>query len=527
MKCIKRIPAPALAPCRRSGARRFGTTFAPAVALASVVLAGHATLEAATPSAEDPQPEGARLNLTLAQTLEMTLRNNPTLVAERLERPLQKYDLEVAEAWFWPQLTSGAVRTEYVRDNLTGATEYRLSAGPLLHMRLPTGGEVSVGPSWVATATRDGDGRSIHDDREALGFTLWQPLLKGGGLTAGRAPVLLARVAEERNVLRFRDALMDVLRDTILTYRALIQAEQRVSIDERSLARARETLEVNRVLIGTGRMAEQDITQTEANIAQRELSLVKSQDALDDARRNLNVLLDLPGTVLVTPAEAVEFDEDEAGGFDVAASVALARQHNPAYLGAMLAVRRAEIERVLADNNARWDLALTARADSGGVGGSVRRDLGGAGDDSRYAVGLELRIPLGDDAAKADRRQRLAASTALQRAEFALANYGRELDTNVRNAVRAARTRLQEVRLARAALALAEAKLEIEREKLSLGLSSNYQLALFETDLVNAQVNDVAARIGYLNALTALDHIQGTVLDTWGIDAAAAWEPPQ
>ena len=502
-------------------------TLGRAVALALVLLAGHTTVGTAMPAAEGSQPEGARLNLTLAQTLEMTLRNNPTLVAERLERPLQKYDLEVAEAWFWPQLTSGALRTEYARDNLTGATEYRLAAGPLLRMRLPTGGEVSVGPSWTATETRDGDGRSIQDDREALGLTLWQPLLKGGGFTAGRAPVLLARVAEERNVLRFRDALMYVLQGTILTYRALIQAEQRVSIDERSLARARETLDVNRVLIDTGRMAEQDITQTEANIAQRELSLVKSQDALDDARRNLNVLLDLPGAVLVTPTDSVEFDEDAAGDFDVAASAALARAHNPTYLGALLAVRRAQIERALADNNSRWDLALTARADSRGIGGSVLRDLGEAGDDSRYAVGLELRIPLGDDAAKADRRRRLAASTALERAEFALANYGRELDTNVRNAVRAARTRLQEVRLAREALALAEAKLEIEREKLTLGLSSNYQLALFETDLVNAQVNDVSARIGYLNALTALDHIQGTVLDTWDIDVAAAWEPPQ
>ena len=494
-----------------------------AVLLASFSLAAHGVAEAAS-------PDGERLDLTLAQTLRLAVRNNPALVVARLDRPLQKYDLEVAEDWFRPQLSSGMLRAGHARDHLTGEKEYRLAAGPLLSMRLATGGEVSVGPSWIASVTHGGAGGRMRDDRAALGVTLRQPLLKGGGLAAGMAPVRLARLAEERNVLRFRAVLMDVIGGAILLYRALIQAQQRVGIDERSLERARRTLEVNRVLIDGGRMAEQEITQTRADIAQRELSLVKSRDALDDARRNLNVLLDLPGTVVVTPVDAVGFDEDAAGAFDAASSGILARENNPSYLSAALDVRAAEIERELAENDALWDLAFTASADYGGSArsfGAGWRALGEAGDDGRYEVGLALRIPLGDDAAKADRRRRLAARAALRRAAFALENAGRELDTDVRNAVRAARTSLQEARLAREALALAETKLEIEREKLTLGLSSNYLLSLIETDLVNAQVGDVSARIGYLDAVTALDRIQGTVLDAWGIDAAGAWDPPE
>ena len=483
-------------------------------------------------AAEQVPTSGARLELTLAQTLELALRNNPTLVATRLDRALQKYDVEAAEDWFRPQLSSGTLRTDYSVDSLTDETSYRVAAGPLLRMRLPTGGSIDVEPGWTATVNRGGAGprARTHDDRASLGITLSQPLLRGGGVPVGTAPVRLARLAEERNVLRFRAALMDVVVGTIRTYRALIQAQLRLGIDERSLERARETLAVNQVLVDTGRMAAQDITQTRADIARRELSLVKSRNALDDARRDLNVLLDLPGAAFVVPADSIALEADATGTLDVEASSALARAHNTAYLDAALDLRAAQIERTLAEDNAELDLSFIARADFGSSGDSLGaglRDLTGGRADGRYSVGLGLRIPLGDDAAKAKKRRRLAARTAVRRAEFALASARRELETDVRNAVRAARTSRQEAGLAREALALAEQKLEIEREKLALGLSSNYRLALFQTDLVDAQVSDVSARIGYLNALTALDRIQGTVLDTWAVDVAGAWEPPE
>ena len=484
-----------------------------------LVVAALALFEPVSGAEESGASGPATMDLTLAQAVQLALRDNPDLVAVRLNRALQQYDLNEAEERFVPRLNSGALRIEYRTDQKTNVASYRIEAGPYLSMRLPTGGSIRAGPSWSAAITREN--RQIHDDSAGLGFSLSQPLLKGGGLEIGMAPVRLARIAEDRNILHFKAAIMDIVTETIRAYRAVTQAELRVDIDRRSLQRAKETLAVNRVLIETGRMAERDITQTEADIARRELSLVKSQDSLNDVRRDLNVLLDLGSTVRVVPIEPITFEAAKAGLLNAQRSKALARLHHTSYLDALLNVRRAEIDLVLADNSALWDLSFTASAQYEGAGksfGSGLGDLTGNTDEGRYALGLALTIPFSDDTARASDRSRLAARIALRRAESALASTTREMDTNVHNAVRTVRTSLREAELAREALALAEKKLGIERDKLKLGLSSNYRLAEFQTDLVDAQVSEVNARIGYLNALSALDRILGTVLDTWQID---------
>ncbi len=490
--------------------------------------------DAADPPAaerEDPAPPGAEpeaagpetLELTLAQAIERAVRNNTSMVTSRLNRTLQRFDLEDAETMFEPKLNFGTIQTGHSVDRRADTSSTRLSVGPGMDMRLPWGGSVGVGPSWSATVSRNGE--RAHSDSAALSLSLRQPLLRGAGLETGRAPLELARIAEEGNVLSFRATAMDTITTTIQAYRAVVQAELRAEIDERSLRRARETLEINRLLIDTGRMAEQDITQTEANIARRELALIRGRDALDDARRNLNVLLDLDGDIRVVPIEPL--DIEPAPPPDLAVARALARQFNTAYLGALLSVRRADIGYALAENGALWDLSLTADASYDGTGGSwgsAPGDLAGDFDKGRYAIGLALTVPLGGDAGKATERSLLSARISRMQAAYGLASAERGMETRVRNAVRAVEAGLQEIAFAREALALAERKLEIEQEKLTLGLSSNYRLTDAQDDLVDAQVSELNARIGYLNALAALDRIQGTVLDTWGVDIESGVE---
>ena len=91
------------------------------------------------------------------------------------------------------------------------------------------------------------------------------------------------------------------------------------------------------------------------------------------------------------------------------------------------------------------------------------------------------------------------------------------MDIQVRQAVHDVEVGLRQIELARQALRLAEEKLAIEQSKLQQGLSSIFQLARFEDDLVRAQNAEVDALVDYENALTALDRTLGTTLETWGI----------
>ena len=48
-------------------------------------------------------------------------------------------------------------------------------------------------------------------------------------------------------------------------------------------------------------------------------------------------------------------------------------------------------------------------------------------------------------------------------------------------------------------------------------LTSSYRMGQIRTDLATAATSELNARIDYLNALTALERVEGTVLDRWGI----------
>ena len=464
------------------------------------------------------------LPLTLAEAVARALRDNPGLVNARLGRILDQYDLEEAREWFWPQLSFGTLRGERNRNDATGERSWDIAAGPGVDLRLPTGGSFSVLPGWTATVDQGFD-----TWREGAGVTIYlsQPLLRGGGFGAGRAPVKLACLAEEDRVLQFKAAVMDVVTAVIRAYRAVIEAELEVDINQRSLERARETLAVNRLLVETGRMARQDVTQTESNIADRELGVVESQIRLDDARRSLNVLLDLGGGVRTRPTEELKV---VPMALDFDGSHEVAQRNRTPYRQALLNVRRNEIQLDLARNRGLWDLSLSASASftaSGDERGAALRELRQTSDGD-YRVGLSLSIPISGVESRRLRRERLSAELAMRQARNALASETREMEIAVRNAVRNVESGVRRYELATSALTLAEEKLELERGKLRLGLSSNFRVAEYQTDLLDAQVGELRAKIDYLNAVTGHDRTIGATLHSWGVellDASGDAEP--
>ena len=91
------------------------------------------------------------------------------------------------------------------------------------------------------------------------------------------------------------------------------------------------------------------------------------------------------------------------------------------------------------------------------------------------------------------------------------------LEQRVRDAVRNVQTRWRQLELSKKARDLTLRKLEAEKEKLTVGRSSNFQILTFEGDLRNAENAQLNAQIAYLNALTDFDDKTGRTLDTWKI----------
>ena len=190
-----------------------------------------------------------------------------------------------------------------------------------------------------------------------------QPLLKGFGIDIDTAPVRIARIREKMNVLVFRDTIAGTIESTISAYRGVIRANWAIAISREALGRARKQLETNRSLIRAGRMAEREIVQSEAEIANRELSLVESENALRAADTWLLSILDLDGVSRVVPVD--EMPAVDVRRPDLERSLASAFASRSDYLSAQMRSEIAQMDLDRARNNQLWDLRLTASVSRG------------------------------------------------------------------------------------------------------------------------------------------------------------------
>lgn len=462
-------------------------------------------------------------NLTLAQSIEVALQHNRVIRSALLSRVTQRYALRVAEDKFVPdaEINPFAQFDTSKMDTPLGSTRFSsgvtgVSTG--VSLTVPVGGQFAF--VWTNSAQRQLQGpqdnhMSALASSLSLGFT--QPLLRGGGLAVNTASVKTAHQIEDINIINFESTLIDVITQVIQTYRALLLVQQQLDISERSLQRAKDLLETNKLLIQAGRMARLDIVQTESDVASRELDVASARNRVDQARLALLAVLDIDSRTEVEPdAEALRIEPTTPS---LEHSLELAFQYRPDYRQFLLQLEITKRDLLLAKNNRLWDLSLRATADMDITGekfGGVVEKVFDV-DRLRYGVGLDLTIPFGDLTRK---QTVLNAKIGLDQAELDLQELRQNIELQVRDAVREVNFSLRQVDLARRSRELAEQKLETEREKLKIGLSTNFQVVSFEDDVVRAQNAELNAKIAYLNAQTALDQTLGTTLETWHVTLA-------
>lgn len=436
-----------------------------------------------TPGAQEAAGPG-RSVLTLEGAIRLALTGSRAAIGARLEREDEVLALEREEERYDPtfHLDAGAD----VRDGSDVAAD--VSVGTALRVR--SGGSFQLNFRQPVLAEGDRD--------PGVDLTFTQPLLKGFGTAIDTAPLYRARLQEEIELRAFRDRASDIVESVISAYRNSLSARRRVAIARDALERARRQLKINRSLVEAGRMAPQDLVQSEAEVANREYSLSDSENALETADSSLANVLDLEEGAVLEPGEERPV-MPERPDLDESLETAFARRTDWLRAETRLVLSRLDLR--IAENDLLPDLSLSATA-SHRDGGT---DLSGR---------LSLTVPLGD---REPKRALVRARKDVLRAEMGLAERRQSIRLQVRREVQNVAVALRQIELAGRARELSERKLEVERRKLQLGLSSAFQVGRFEDDLVSAQNRELDAVVGYRNALTDLDRTLGTTLDRWGV----------
>jgi outer membrane protein TolC len=436
------------------------------------------------------------VELTLSEVVFLGLENNREIKNQYLERIVQKQDLAVAESKFLPiftpRLSASAIRLRNGGNaNLT--EEVNLSAK--VSVKIPTGADISF--AWNGIQTQDSLSQSLE-----LSFN--QPLLRGAGVTVNKAQIEIARLTEKSNILNLKSTLIDTITSAILAYRELIKAQEQVKISQGSLEIARRQLEINQGLIQAGRLAKIEIFASQKDIADREVIMLATEDQLKKARLALLQILDIDRNLNIV---AVESPFVSANSLDFNNIIQLAMSNSPDYLQALLEREIAQYNLLLAADSRRWNLDAKA---------SYNNASNSANGSSDLRAGLVLTREFGNRGIEQNFQR---SRVGLLKAENNLSERNQKLEIEVTNAIRDINLNRKQVELAQRSRELAEKQLEIDQEKLKLGFPNSRTIDIINSQnaLVQARNAELSARIDYFNALTNLDKIIGTTLDTWQV----------
>lgn len=470
-------------------------------------------------------PQDGALTLTVEQAVLSALANNRDLRVDRFTPEIVATFEEIERGRYDPELFARATLSEDEAVEVSRATEENFSviredsdleAG--VRQDFPSGTSVELGASTARSASN----RAPEQRDVRVGLTVTQALLRGGSPQANLARIRQAELDTVASLYELQGYTEAILAETEATYWRYALAARRIRIFEESLNVARRQQREVEQRIEIGVIAETEAAAVRAEVAQREQDLITARSEAEILRLRLLRLINPAG---LADDENALFDldiiaatepETEASAIDdLADRMQLALARRPDLNEARLRLDQQRLETIITRNGLlpRLDLFITlgktGYAES--FAGAVREVDGETYD---LAAGLELSVPLGNRTAEAFHRQ---AHVSRRQAAEAVANLEQIVRLDVRIAAAEVELARRQIAATAATRILREETLRVETERFNLGESTSLLVAQAQRDLVESQINEVEALIGYRLALINLYLAEGAILARRGM----------
>ena len=482
--------------------------------------------------------DGPQLSLTADEAVRLAIENNMGLQAERLSPQVQTFALARAEGVYAPSLFTNFQRasttappTDFLSVGTAAATSAGVTTDGGVQQLLKWGGG-SYSLSMVGARSTNDALRTTFNPLLSSNLTarLTQPLLRNFRIDANRAQVLQSRNQLDISELQLAARITQTSRNVRTAYYDLVGTLGALDVARQSLELSRQSLRQNERRVEVGAMAQIDIIEAQAEVAQREEAVIIQEANIRAAQDNLRTLVLNPSRPDFWTTELVPTDRPNVApqAVDVEAAVANALQSRTDLQQIRKRLEGTDIDIRLAQNQRLPQLNLDARYGVRGIGGTqqewennaegfpvvvsasqrsfsdVLRDVY-QNDFKDWAVTLQVSYPLGTsvaDAALAESRvQRQQETLTLREQEMAIT-------AQVRDAGRQVNTTQQRVEATRKAREFAERRLDAENKRVTVGLATTFQLFQAQRDLDNAKQRELQALIDYNRALVNFEAIQ-------------------
>jgi outer membrane protein len=502
--------------------------------------------------------------LTLKEAIYIAIRNNPGLAVVALDPIAATESVKLANAAFDPDLTS---QIDTGKSVTPVSSVFQVPHSDAFTQKFY---DWNFGANKVSSLTNGTLGITFDNNRAAsnsgfssvnpsyqptLEMSLAQPLLRNFGWDFATINVRLSESAQRASQWNYGSSLNDFVQRIGNDYWGVVQADENLQVAISALRFNNDLVRVNRISLQVGTLAPIDLQEAQSAAATAQANVYAAEAALKTARAQLrqDVMLNPAGTFVpedVEPAEQPNPDVEIKDTQETALENMV--EYSPALGGLRESIRTALLQVKFQENQTLPQLNLGAQFGVTAISGTTRciaslpstttgnctvppgppnngnrLPFGGIYGaalnrmlDARfynYAAVLSFEIPLDNAAAKAALAQaRVSYEQSRLQYREALAQSVLQIESALANL----RADEQRVQATRAATYYAEKSLHDEQVRFRVGMATTHDLLQFQSELVTAQGNQVAADTDLENARLALWHAEGTLMRQFKIDFA-------
>ncbi len=360
---------------------------------------------------------------------------------------------------------------------------------------------VSITPAYASAS---------EYDTATFGGSVSFSLLKGSLFFLGRNKKNEADVTWNTAKLTARSTALSTLLLAQQTYYDVMLKEARVRVLELAFASAKALLSDVSEMFSSGETDRLATVKVQLQVAQAETDLLSARSDLASALQDLK-------NVLATATEDSSLIYPDPGemkriptipDIKTAEAIDTAKKQRPDYLTAQLAKQRASLDVQAAFAGKLPQLDLTAGY--GFVG--QQNNISGALTDAirthfpQYSVGFVFSYSLFNDS---DKTGYHTSQIALLKSDLAIEQVTNQINKEIRSAIQSVQLGSLRLKTSELARGLSEKKLQAEFEKFRLGESSIRNVIDFQSEMNNARISEIGARITLLNNLATLRNAMG------------------
>lgn len=484
-----------------------------------------------------PVVEDEKLPLSLEDAVALALEQNLGLKVESLRLEESEWALFGEHGIYDLNLTSrlsSLDETSPAASNLDGAEVQEFEQQGLdigLAQLTSTGGAVSL--DWNNSRRETNSAFAILNPQYRIDFDLAyeQPLLRDLGRLATERRILVARNNRDISRETFEQQVIATVSQAKQLYWDLVDAQLQLEADEEALVLAERLHQQNEVRVEVGTLAQLELVQSEAGVAQRREAVITSRADVQNAEDALRRLFNLEQSLWSVPIETTTSAETERGPIDLETGIARALEERPVLQSQRLALENLRVDEDYFRNQRLPRLDLSVTYGFNGLGGDVTGEVvnpaeGGYSDAldqitgrdfDGWAAAINLLMPLQNRGAEA---QQAIASLSRKRGEVELADLEAEISAEVRRVARLVETAEALIESTAASRRLAEENLRAEEKRFDNGLSTSYQVLEIQEDLTQARSREIFAITGYRKALVEYLRVTGGLLEEAGVELA-------